>query len=159
MTTFLWIIAVALIVLGIAGVVLPALPGVVLVFAGMLLAAWIGDFAVIGVWTVALLGVLAAIGVIVDYVASTIAAQRAGASKQGLIGAAVGTVAGMFTGLIGLVLLPLAGAAIGEYLARRDALRAGRVGIATWLGLVAGTVAKLAIVFMMVGIFVAALLL
>jgi uncharacterized protein YqgC (DUF456 family) len=157
-TTFLWIIAVALIVLGIAGVVLPALPGVVLVFAGMLLAAWIGDFAVISLWTVALLGVLAAIGTIVDYVASTIAVQRAGASKQGVIGAAVGTVAGVFTGLIGLVLLPLAGAAIGEYLARRDALRAGRVGIATWLGLVAGTVAKLAIVFMMVGIFVAALL-
>lgn len=159
MTTVLWVVAVALIVVGVAGVVLPALPGIGLVFAGILLAAWIGEFAVIGVWTVALLGVLAAIGMIVDYVATTIAAQRAGASKQGLIGAAIGTVAGVFTGLIGLVLMPLVGAAIGEFLARRDALHAGRVGLATWLGLLAATVAKLAIVFTMVGIFVAALLL
>lgn len=159
MSTVLWIVAVALIVVGVAGVVLPALPGIGLVFAGILLAAWIGEFAVIGVWTVALLGVLAAIGVTVDYVATTIAAQRAGASRQGLIGAAIGTVAGVFTGLVGLVLMPLVGAAIGEFLARRDTLRAGRVGLATWLGLLAATVAKLAIVFTMVGIFVAALLL
>ncbi len=159
MTTVLWIVAVALIVVGVAGVVLPALPGIGLVFAGILLAAWIGEFAVIGVWTVALLGVLAAIGMIVDYVATTIAAQRAGASRQGLIGAAIGTVAGVFTGLIGLVLMPLVGAAIGEFIARRDTLHAGRVGLATWLGLLAATVAKLAIVFTMVGIFVAALLL
>jgi len=158
-STVLWIVAVALIVVGVAGVVLPALPGIGLVFAGILLAAWIGEFAVIGVWTVALLGVLAAIGVTVDYVATTIAAQRAGASRQGLIGAAIGTVAGVFTGLVGLVLMPLVGAAIGEFLARRDTLRAGRVGLATWLGLLAATVAKLAIVFTMVGIFVAALLL
>ena len=159
MSTVLWIVAVALIVVGVAGVVLPALPGIGLVFAGILLAAWIGEFAVIGVWTVALLGVLAAIGMTVDYVATTIAAQRAGASRQGLIGAAIGTVVGVFTGLVGLVLMPLVGAAIGEFLARRDTLRAGRVGLATWLGLLAATVAKLAIVFTMVGIFVAALLL
>jgi len=158
-STVLWIVAVALIVVGVAGVVLPALPGIGLVFAGILLAAWIGEFAVIGVWTVALLGVLAAIGMTVDYVATTIAAQRAGASRQGLIGAAIGTVVGVFTGLVGLVLMPLVGAAIGEFLARRDTLRAGRVGLATWLGLLAATVAKLAIVFTMVGIFVAALLL
>jgi len=158
-STVLWIVAVALIVVGVAGVVLPALPGIGLVFAGILLAAWIGEFAVIGVWTVALLGVLAAIGMTVDYVATTIAAQRAGASRQGLIGAAIGTVAGVFTGLVGLVLMPLVGAAIGEFIARRDTLRAGRVGLATWLGLLAATVAKLAIVFTMVGIFVAALLL
>lgn len=159
MSTVLWIVAVALIVVGVAGVVLPALPGIGLVFAGILLAAWIGEFAVIGVWTVALLGVLAAIGMTVDYVATTIAAQRAGASRQGLIGAAIGTVVGVFTGLVGLVLMPLVGAAIGEFIARRDTLRAGRVGLATWLGLLAATVAKLAIVFTMVGIFVAALLL
>jgi len=79
--------------------------------------------------------------------------------RRTLIGAAIGTVAGVFTGLVGLVLMPLVGAAIGEFLARRDTLRAGRVGLATWLGLLAATVAKLAIVFTMVGIFVAALLL
>jgi hypothetical protein len=159
MTTLLWVLAVALILIGIAGTVLPALPGVAFVFGGIVLAAWIDDFARISGWTVGVLAVLAAIGMIVDYAATTVAAQRAGASKQGLIGAALGTVAGVFTGLIGIVFMPLAGAAIGEFIAHRDALRAGRIGMATWVGLLAGAVAKLAIVFTMVGVFVAALVL
>jgi hypothetical protein len=158
MTTALWVVAVLLILIGIAGVVLPALPGVVFVFGGILLAAWIDDFTRIGVWTVVILGVLAAIAFVIDYVASTVAARRAGASKLGLVGAALGTVLGIFTGFIGLLFMPLVGAAIGEYLAQRDALRAGQIGVATWIGLLVGTVLKLAIVFTMVGVFIAALL-
>ncbi len=158
MTTALWLIAVLLIVVGIAGVVLPALPGVVFVFGGILLAAWIDDFSRIGGWTVAILGVLAAIAFVVDYVASTLAARRAGASGLGLLGAALGTVLGIFTGFIGLLFMPLVGAAIGEFIAQRDAIRAGRVGLATWIGLLVGTVLKLAIVFTMIGVFIAALL-
>lgn len=159
MDALLWIVAIALIAVGVAGVLLPALPGIVFVYGGIVLGAWIGRFEQVGVGTVVALGVLATVGMIVDYAAGALAAQRAGASRQGLVGAALGTVAGAFTGLIGLVLLPLAGAAIGEFIARRDALRAGRVGLATWLGLVAGAVAKLAIVFTMLGVFVGALVL
>lgn len=159
MATLLWVLAVALILVGIAGTVLPALPGVVFVFGGIVLAAWIDDFARISGWTVGVLAVLAAIGFVVDYVAGALSAQRAGATKLGLLGAALGTVAGVVTGLWGLVFMPLAGAAIGEFIAHRDALRAGRVGVATWIGLLVGAVAKLAIVFTMVGIFVAALFL
>jgi hypothetical protein len=84
-------------------------------------------------------------------------AQRAGASRQGIIGAALGTVAGIFTGLIGLVFMPLVGAAIGEFIAHRDALRAGKVGVATWLGLLVGTAVKIAVAFTMIGVFVAAI--
>ena len=158
MDALLWVVAVALIVIGVAGVVLPALPGIAFVYGGIVLAAWIGGFKQVGAGTVIALGVLAAIGMAIDYVATTIAAQRAGASRYGLIGAAIGTIAGVFTGLIGIFFMPLVGAAVGEYIARRDALRAGKVGLATWLGLIAGIVAKLAIVFAMVGVFVAALI-
>jgi hypothetical protein len=158
MNTVLWIIAVLMIVVGIAGTVLPALPGVVLVFGGIVLAAWIDGFTVISGWTVGLLAVLTVIGFVVDYVAQMLSAQRAGATSLGIAGAAVGTIAGIFTGLIGLLFMPLAGAAIGEFIAHRDALRAGRVGIATWVGLLVGAVLKLAIVFTMAGIFVAALI-
>jgi uncharacterized protein YqgC (DUF456 family) len=158
MTTLLWVLAVALILVGIAGTVLPALPGVVFVFGGIVLAAWIDDFARISGWTVGVLSVLAAAGFVVDYVAGALSAQRAGATKLGLLGAALGTLAGVVTGFWGLVFMPLAGAAVGEFIAHRDALRAGRVGVATWIGMLAGAVAKLAIVFTMVGIFVAALL-
>jgi uncharacterized protein len=158
MEILLWVLAVALIAVGVAGVVLPALPGIAFVYGGIVLGAWIGHFEQISSGTVIALGVLAAIGIAIDYVASTIAAQKAGASKLGLIGAAVGTVAGIFMGLIGIFFMPLVGAAIGEYLARGDALRAGRVGVATWVGLLVGIVAKLAIVFAMIGVFVFALI-
>jgi uncharacterized protein YqgC (DUF456 family) len=158
MTALLWALAVALIVIGIAGTVLPALPGVVFVFGGIVLAAWIDDFARVSGWTVGALAVLAVLGFCVDYRAAALSARRAGATKAGLLGAALGTVAGVATGLWGLVFMPLVGAAIGEFIAQRDALRAGRIGAATWIGLLVGAVAKLAIVFTMVGIFVAALL-
>ncbi|HZA94498.1 MAG TPA: DUF456 family protein [Burkholderiaceae bacterium] len=157
MTTTLWIIAVLLIIVGVAGTVLPALPGVPLIFGGVLLAAWIGDFQRISVFTVVVLAVLAVVGIVIDYIAAAISAKRAGASKQGIIGAAIGTVAGVFTGLWGLLFMPLMGAAIGEFIAHKDAFRAGKVGAATWFGLLVGTAIKLAIAFTMVGVFVAAL--
>lgn len=93
-----------------------------------------------------------------DYVAGLMGAQKAGASKQALLGAALGTVAGLFMGLIGVLFMPLFGAAVGEYLARRDHSRAVKVGVATLIGIMVGLVAKVALAFIMVGIFAAALL-
>jgi uncharacterized protein YqgC (DUF456 family) len=154
----LWSVAIVLILAGVAGTVLPALPGVTLVFAGIALAAWIDDFARIPVWLLVLLGALTATAWIVDYAAAGMGARRAGASRLAIVGAIVGTFAGILSGLWGLLFLPLVGAAIGEYVAQRDLLRAGKVGVATWIGLLLGTAAKVAIVFAMVGIFVVALL-
>jgi uncharacterized protein YqgC (DUF456 family) len=158
MTVALWILAVALILVGVAGTILPALPGAILVFGGIVLAAWIDDFARIPVWLLAILGVLTALAWIVDYVAAAAGAKKAGASRHAIIGAMIGTVLGIVTGLWGLLFMPLLGAALGEFIAQRDLRRAGRVGVATWLGLLLGTAAKVAIVFTMVGVFVVALL-
>lgn len=158
MTIALWSLAVLLIVIGFAGTVLPALPGIPLIFGGVLLAAWIDDFQHIGGWVVGVLAVLAVIGIAVDYVAAALSAKRVGASRQGIVGAAIGTLAGIFTGLWGLLFMPLVGAAIGEFLAHKDALRAGKVGIATWFGLLIGTAVKIAVAFTMIGVAVAALL-
>ena len=159
MTAILWAAAIALILLGVAGTVLPALPGAALVFGGIVLAAWIDGFTRIPVWVIVVLGVLTAMAWIVDYAAAAMGAKRAGASKLALVGAVAGTLAGIFSGLWGLLFMPLAGAAIGEYVAQRDLRRAGSVGVATWVGLLLGTAAKVAIVFAMIGIFVFALLL
>ncbi len=158
MTTTLWIVAVLLIVVGVAGTVLPALPGVPLIFGGVLLAAWIDDFQRISVFTVVLMAVLAVLGIVIDYVAAAVSAKRAGASKEGIIGAAIGTLAGVFTGLWGLLFMPLVGAAVGEFIAHKDMFRASKVGVATWFGLLVATAVKLAIAFTMVGVFIAALL-
>ena len=158
MIAFLWTAAIALILIGLAGTVLPVVPGATLVFGGIVLAAWIDGFARIPVWVLLLLAVLTAMAWIVDYVAAALGAKRAGASTLALVGAVGGTLAGIFSGLWGLLFMPLAGAAIGEYIAQRDLRRAGKVGVATWIGLLLGTAVKVAIVFAMIGIFVAALL-
>jgi uncharacterized protein YqgC (DUF456 family) len=158
MATLMWIVAVAMIVVGVVGTVLPALPGAAFVLGGIALAAWIDDFVTVSGWTVGLVAALALLAFAADYVAAMLGAKKAGASRLAVAGAAVGTLAGVFTGFVGLLFMPLVGAAIGEFIADRDLLRAGRVGVATWIGLLLGTAVKVALVFTMVGIFVVALL-
>lgn len=157
--TLLWILSAVLIVVGVAGTVLPALPGAAFVLAGIVLAAWIDGFTRVGVGVVAIVSVLAVLSWLLEYAAGMLGARKAGASRQALIGAAVGTVVGLFAGFIGVLFMPLVGAAIGEYIARRDQAQAARVGVATWLGLMAGMLGKIVIVFMMIGVFAGALLL
>ncbi len=153
-----WILSVLLIVIGLAGTVLPALPGTLLVLGGIVLGAWIDDFNRVGWVSLTVVTVLALLAWALDYLAGLLGAQRAGASRQAIIGAALGTVVGLFMGLVGVLFMPLVGAALGEYLARRDQQQALRVGVSTWLGILAGLVAKVVIAFMMIGVFIAALL-
>ena len=154
----LWVLCVALIVVGLAGTVLPMLPGTVLVWGGILLGAWIDDFTRVNVSTVVVISVLAVLAWVLDYVAGLLGAQKAGASKLALVGAAIGTVVGLFMGLVGVLFMPLVGAAVGEYLAQKDRSRAAKVGLATWVGIMVGLLAKVVLAFIMVGVFVAALL-
>lgn len=156
--TLIWVLSIALIVLGLAGTVLPLLPGTLLVWGGIVLGAWIDDFARVGATSVVVVSVLALLAWALDYVAGLMGAQKVGASKQALLGAAVGTLVGLFMGLVGVLFMPLVGAAIGEYLARKDQNLAVKVGVATWVGIMVGLIAKVVLGFVMVGIFVAALL-
>jgi uncharacterized protein len=153
----LWALSALLIVAGLAGTVLPALPGTAFVLAGIVLGAWIDDFTRVPLWVVGLCTVLAVLAWVLDYVAGLMGARRAGASKQALIGAAVGTVVGLFMGIVGVLFMPLVGAAVGEYLARKDQRQALNVGVATWLGIMAGLLAKVVLACMMIGIFITAL--
>jgi uncharacterized protein YqgC (DUF456 family) len=159
MDNLLWALAALLIVVGVAGTILPALPGAILVFAGVLLGAWIDGFTRISVLTVVLVGVLTVLAWATDYVAAALGAKKVGASRAAIVGAALGTLAGVFTGFVGLLFMPLVGAALGQYYADRDLRRARDVGFATWIGFLVGTAVKIALVFAMVGIFVAALVL
>jgi uncharacterized protein YqgC (DUF456 family) len=154
---FLWILSAALILIGLAGTVLPLLPGTLLVWSGVLLGAWIDDFTRVGVGTMVIISALAAVAWALDFVAGLMGAQRAGASKLALAGAAIGTVVGILMGLVGVLFMPLVGAAVGEYWAQKDQQRAAKVAFSTWLGLMAGIVAKVVLSFVMVGIFLIAL--
>ena len=156
--SLLWVLCVALIVLGLAGTVLPVLPGTLLVWGGIVLGAWIDDFTRVSGTTVAVVSALGVLAWGLDYAAGLMGAQKAGASRLALVGAAVGTVVGLFMGLVGVLFMPLVGAAVGEYLAQRNHTRAARVGVATWIGVMVGLIAKVVISFIMVGVFAAALL-
>ena len=146
-----------LIAVGIAGTVLPALPGPVLVFAGLLLGAWAEGFERVGPATLVLLALLTIAAYVVDLAATVLGVQRSGASGRAVAGAAIGLLAGIPFGLLGLLLGPFAGAVIAELTVRNDLRMASRAGFAAWLGFLIGTVAKLALVFAMLGIFLAAL--
>lgn len=161
MTTaaLLWVPALALIAAGLVGTVRPFLPGPALIFAGILLAAWIDDFHRIGWWTIGFVGALLLLSFFADTITQALGAKRANASPLAVTGAAVGSFAGAFLGPVGLFALPLVGAMIGDFATNRSLLRAGKVGLLTALGTVAGTAARVAISFAMVGFFVAALLL
>lgn len=152
----LWVLAILLVLAGLAGAVLPLIPGAPLVFGGLLLGAWIDGFAKVGWFPLALAGVLAALTYVVDLVATALGAKKAGASPLALVGAGVGTVVGLFFGFVGVLVGPFAGAALGEYLARRDLRQAGKAGVGTWLGIVLGSAAKVGLTLAMVGVFAVA---
>ena len=154
MSAALWVLAVVLVIIGLIGVVVPALPGTVLVFAGLLLAAWADDFTRVSVPTIVIVGVIGAASYGVDFVAAALGTRKLGASPRAMVGAGLGTVAGLFFGLPGLILGPFAGAVIGELTTHRDLKRAGRAGMAAWIGFAIGTAVKVGVVFLMIGIFV-----
>ncbi len=151
--TWMFVLAGLLVLTGLAGSVLPALPGVPLVFGGLLLAAWADDFQHVSWWVLVVLGLLTAMSFAIDFVATALGAKRVGASKLAIVGAMIGTLAGFVLGLPGLIFGPFAGAVAGELLTHGEMQKATRAGFATWIGLIFGTLAKLALIFTMLGVF------
>ena len=152
-TIIWWVLAVLIVIGGLVGTVIPSLPGVPLIFGSLLLAAWADGFEHVGVTTLAILGGLAVLAWLVDFLAAALGAKRLGASQRAFWGAAFGAIAGMFFGIPGLVLGPFVGAVVAELSGGKDVKQAGRAGYGAWIGVVIGTAAKLAIAFLMVGIF------
>ena len=149
----LWILAVVLVTAGVAGLVLPVIPGPPMIFAGLVMAAWAEGFVHVGGVTIAVLAVLAIIAAAVDFLAGAFGAKRFGASQRAMIGAAAGAFVGLFFGIPGIIAGPFIGAVVGELSVRKNLRSAGLAGIGAWLGLVIGAAAKVAFGFTMIGIF------
>ena len=143
---WLWLIVALLVFVGLAGIVLPALPGVPLLYGGLLLGAWIDHFTHVSVTTIVVIGVLALLAWLIDFFASDFTTRSVGASRQAMIGTVLG-------GLIGIILGTVIGAVVGEIMASRDAVHAGRVGVAAGMGFVLALVAKLVLALAMLAIF------
>ncbi|MFZ5663458.1 MAG: DUF456 domain-containing protein [Pseudomonadota bacterium] len=152
--TVWYVIAALLVLVGIAGVILPALPGLPLVFAGMLVAAWADGFDKVGPLMLTVLGLLTLLSLGIDVLAASVGAKRVGASRLALAGAVIGTFVGLFVGgPVGLFAGPFVGALAGELIHARKLGPATKVGLATWLGIVVGTVLKLGLAFAMLALF------
>lgn len=155
MTIIIKLFAWLLIIAGVAGVVLPAVPGLPLIMLGILIYAYQTNFTVVTLNFVLIMGALTLIGTAFDYLSGIVGAKRTGASKAGIWGAFVGGIAGLF--LIpgwGIIIGPLAGAIIGEILAGKTTIKAAKVGIGTFLGIVSGTLIKIVIALTMLGMFI-----
>lgn len=154
----LYVLAGLLILVGLVGILLPLLPGVPLMFAGMLLAAWADGFRHLGWGLLSVLAALTLLSMALDFWATAQGAKRVGASRLAMGGAALGTLVGLFFGLPGLLLGPFIGALVGELLVlrslRSEAIgQATKVGAGTWIGLLIGIVLRFALAFAMLGLF------
>ncbi len=153
MTALVVILAAVLVIAGLAGLVLPALPGPLLLFAGLWMLAWVEGFVHVGTHTLILLGGMAALAMLADFVAGAFGARHYGASPRSVAGAALGALVGIFFGLPGLIAGPFIGALLGELSARRNLLAAGRAGWGATLGLLLGTAVKVALGLAMLALF------
>lgn len=154
MTLLLWMVAAILVIIGFAGLVLPALSGTALIFCGLLIAAWAEHFVYVGWKTITFLALLTLFAGLIDLLAGVLGAKKFGAGRSALVGAAIGTVCGLFFGIPGIVAGPFLGALLGELIARRGLKDAGIAAIGTWIGLLAGSAIKIAIAFIMLGLFI-----
>ena len=153
-TILWWLLAALLAIGGLLGVVLPALPGVPLVFLAVALGAWINGFENTGWVTLGIFAALTLLAQVLDFVASAWGTQYAGAGARAFWGATIGAIVGIFFGIPGLLFGPFIGAVLGELTGGSSLRQSGRAGLGAWLGMVLSTAAKLTIAFLMIGVFV-----
>jgi uncharacterized protein YqgC (DUF456 family) len=152
MVITLYVIAAALILVGLVGAIIPALPGIPLIFGGVWLLAWADRYQHLGLWWLLGIAVIGLVGLVVDLLAGALGARRVAASPKAVWGALLGTLIGLFFGLPGLLLGPFLGAVAGELAAGNSVLRSAHVGVGTWIGLLFGTLVKLVSSLMMVAL-------
>jgi uncharacterized protein YqgC (DUF456 family) len=143
---------------GLAGCVLPMLPGTPLVFAGIYIYAWLTGFTVISRNLIILFLILTVLSVLIEYISSSIGSKKFGASKLGFIGAFAGAVIGVFFVPWGLIVGPLAGALIGELIVGKKIKEAVHSGTGAVIGFFGGTLLKIVISFVMIAFFTIRLL-
>jgi hypothetical protein len=146
-------VAVTLILVGLAGAMVPALPGIPLIFGGIWLIAYLDHYHHVGLWWLLVIAAVGTIGLTLDLLAGALGAKRIGASKEAVWGAFFGTAIGIFFGLPGVLLGPFCGAVLGELSAGSSVLRSTDVGVSAWVGLIFGTIIKLISSLIMVAVF------
>jgi uncharacterized protein YqgC (DUF456 family) len=154
MEAFWWLFAIVLMALGLIGTVIPIVPGTTIILAAAVVHRLVvGADRSLGWIALIVMLVLTLLTYAIDAAAGYMGAKGFGATKWGLIGGAAGALIGLFFGLFGLFVGPVIGAIAGELIGGKEIMKAGRAGWGTFLGGLAGVVAKLFIGLIMIVIF------
>ena len=137
------ILLLILLIIGLAGTIIPLLPGIPFMFVTILIYGFIDNWQVINPWFVISIGIITAISMFIDYYSGVWGAKKYGASRAGTWGAILGGILGLFImGPLGLFLGPLIGVLIGEVLSGKSLDKAIDAGIGTFVGVLGGTVIR-----------------
>ena len=153
------ILSIILMLIGLAGVLVPFLPGVPVAWLGFWLFAYQSHWEKISLQTTLIFLALTVLSVILEFALPLLGAKKYRASKHGLIGAALGLVIGPFVaGPFGIVIGPLLGAIIGEFIAGKKQEQALQSGLGTFVGFMVSIILRLVLVLIMIGFFAVAIL-
>ena len=158
-TTLWWTLTLLLMLTGLAGTVLPLLPGTTIILGAAIMHHFaLGEARSVGWWTIAALGLLTVASFALDIVSGSLGAKWFGATKWGAFGGIVGAIVGVFFFPLGLFLGPMIGVLLGELLGGKGMLPASKSTWGTLLGTTAGMAGKLAIGMLMIAWFLVAVL-
>jgi len=138
------ILGICFLVGGLAGCILPVIPGPPLSYVALLLLQATGFAG----FTVKFLLVTAAVTIVVtvvDYLLPAWGTGKWGGSRAGVIGSVIGLLIGLFFVPLGIIVGPFAGAVVGELIAGRDRDAALRAGFGSFVGFILGSVMKLTV--------------
>ncbi|MFZ2286163.1 MAG: DUF456 domain-containing protein [Bacteroidales bacterium] len=156
MDYFLLAIAIVLMIAGIAGCLLPVLPGPPLSYLGLVVLQFT-RFADISRNLFIILAIVAIVVTVIDYVVPIWGTRRFGGSKYGMRGATVGLIIGLFLGPFGIIIGPFIGAVVGELIFKDEIKYALKAGFGSLLGFLTGVGLKLAASLLITFYFVKAL--
>ncbi|MBS3982988.1 MAG: DUF456 family protein [Dethiobacter sp.] len=151
MTELALILAVIFFILGLAGIVLPVLPGIILIYVGMLIYGFMTQFATLDANFFLLQGLVVLLASGLDFVATAVGTKRFGGSKNAVWGAVIGILIGLLLfGPFGIILGSFLGAVIAEILQGKNMNIAIRSGFGTLIGIVGATALKIIIGVLMI---------
>jgi uncharacterized protein YqgC (DUF456 family) len=150
----LFIIVLMVMIIGLAGVILPVLPGIPLIFAAAVLYAVLTGFKQITLSLVLIFAGLTVFGLVVDYLANYLSVRKMGGGRAGAIGAVIGLMIGIWFGLIWIIILPFLLAVVLELIAGKEARGALTAGFGALVGLLFGGLTRFIIGCVMIGIFI-----
>lgn len=142
-----------LMIAGVAGSLLPFVPGTPLILLGAFIYAVATDFEPVDGWRLLLLVGLTLVGYTLDYLSGALGTRKLGGSRWAVLGALGGGIVGLFFGPLGILVGPILGAIAVELIYRKDLQVALKSGVGAVIGVFLGVVAKLSIAVVMVGLF------